>query len=54
MHLKNGRSSGNGAYVQKGITSRVMVVSTKLVFDQMAAPIPEIMDTNSRRSGLAL
>jgi hypothetical protein len=24
---KNGRSSGKGAYVQKGITSRVMVVS---------------------------
>jgi hypothetical protein len=27
MHLKNGRSSGNGAYAQKGITSRVMVAN---------------------------
>jgi hypothetical protein len=27
MHLKNGRSAGNGAYAQKGITSRVMVAN---------------------------
>jgi hypothetical protein len=30
MHLKDGRSAGNGAYA--------------LVFDQMAAPVPEITD----------
>jgi hypothetical protein len=29
--LKNGRSSGNGAYLRKGITSRVMVVSRSKV-----------------------
>jgi hypothetical protein len=27
MHLKHGRSAGNGAYVWKGTTSRVMVAS---------------------------
>jgi hypothetical protein len=40
--LKNGRSAGNGAYIPKG--KRVMVASTKKVFDQMAPPVPEIMD----------
>jgi hypothetical protein len=33
------------AYVQQGTTSKVMVASRpKVSFDQMAAPIPEIMD----------
>jgi hypothetical protein len=27
MHLKNGRSSGNSAHMQKGATSRVNVAS---------------------------
>jgi hypothetical protein len=27
MHLKNGRSAGNGAYARKGTTSKVMVAS---------------------------
>jgi hypothetical protein len=31
MHLKNGRSTGNGAYVPKGLTSRVMVAGTPKV-----------------------
>jgi hypothetical protein len=43
--LKSGRSTGNGVYSQKETTSRVMVGSrSKLVFDQTAAPVPEIMD----------
>jgi hypothetical protein len=46
MHLeKNDRSAGNGGYAWKGITSRVMVASRpEIKFDQMAAPVPEIMD----------
>jgi hypothetical protein len=45
MHFKNGRSAGNGAYVWKGTTSRVMVASKpKVSSDKMAAPVPEIMD----------
>jgi hypothetical protein len=46
MHLKNGRSAGNGAYAQKGTTWRVMVASSPKIifFDQMAEPVPEIMD----------
>jgi hypothetical protein len=33
MHLKNGRSAGNGAYMREGTTSRVMVANRpKLVF----------------------
>jgi hypothetical protein len=46
--VKNDRSTGNGAYVWKGTTSRVMVglVGPKLVFYQMAAPVPEIMSTS--------
>jgi hypothetical protein len=45
MHLKHGRSTGNGAYMQKGPTSRVMVASRpKEVSDQMAVQVPEIMD----------
>jgi hypothetical protein len=43
--LKNGGSTGNGAYTWKGTTSRwLLPVGPKLVFDQMAAPVPEIMD----------
>jgi hypothetical protein len=43
--LKNGRTSGNGAYARKGTISRVMVASrSKVRFDQMAARVPEIMD----------
>jgi hypothetical protein len=45
MHFKNERSVSKGIYLQKGTSSRVMVGSSpKLVFDQMAAPVPEIMD----------
>jgi hypothetical protein len=34
-----------GAYVWKGTTSRVMVaVRHKVGFDQMASPVPEIID----------
>jgi hypothetical protein len=43
--VKNGTSSGNGAYVQKETTSRVMAANMpKVSFDQMAAPVPEFMD----------
>jgi hypothetical protein len=42
MHLKNGRSSGNGAYEWEGFNLRVMVAS-----DLRAAPVPEIMDVLS-------
>jgi hypothetical protein len=46
--LKNGRSAGNGVYMQKGTTSRVMGASRpKLVIYQMAARVLEIMDTSS-------
>jgi hypothetical protein len=48
MHLKIGRSAGNDVYVQKGTIVRVVgPVGPKLVLDQMAAPVPEIMDTSS-------
>jgi hypothetical protein len=43
MHLKNGRSAGNGAYTQKGATLRVMLASMCKVSAQMAA-VPEMMD----------
>jgi hypothetical protein len=43
--IKDGRNAGNGAYARKGTASRVMVAcSPKLVFDQMSAPVTEIMD----------
>jgi hypothetical protein len=43
MHFKNGRSAGKGAYTWKGTTLKVMVaIGPKLVFDEMAAPVPEI------------
>jgi hypothetical protein len=43
--FKNGRNAGNGVYERNWATSRVMVVSgPKVSFDQMAAPVPEIMD----------
>jgi hypothetical protein len=45
MHFKNGGSTANGAYVQKEIISMAVVASRPRVnFDQMAAPVPEIMD----------
>jgi hypothetical protein len=41
---KKWQSAGNGAYARKGTTSRVIVaVGPKLVFDQMAAPVPKIV-----------
>jgi hypothetical protein len=44
MHCKNSRSAGNGVFQLNGTTSRVMVASrAKVVFDQMAEPVPEIM-----------
>jgi hypothetical protein len=47
MPLKNGRSDGNGAYPQKGTILRAMVVSRpKVSFDQMPAPVLEIMDNS--------
>jgi hypothetical protein len=45
--LKNGRSSENGVYVRKGTTSWVIETRRSIVRDQMAAPVPEIMDTGS-------
>jgi hypothetical protein len=43
--VDNGRSAGNGAYEQKGTTSRMMVVRRpKVSTDQITAPVPEIMD----------
>jgi hypothetical protein len=45
MHLKSGRSTGNGAYAQNGTSSRVMVASSpKVSFDHIESPVPEIMD----------
>jgi hypothetical protein len=44
--FKNDRSAGNGTYTWKGTTSR-WSVGIKLVFDQMAVPVPEIMDTQA-------
>jgi hypothetical protein len=46
--FKNGRSAGNGEYALKGTTSRVIVASKpKVNFDQIAVPVPEIMDVES-------
>jgi hypothetical protein len=42
--FKQGRSTGNGAYSWHGATSRVMIARRPRVFDQMAAPVPKIMD----------
>jgi hypothetical protein len=45
VHLKNWRSSENGAYTRKGTTLTVMVARrTNIIFDQMAASVLEIMD----------
>jgi hypothetical protein len=50
--FKNDRSAGNGAYGRKGTTSRVMVARMpKISFDQMAAPVLEIMDFCSGKEG---
>jgi hypothetical protein len=50
---KNGRSVGNGAYVRKGIISRVIVArGPKLIFDQTAASVPEIMGSSLYASSL--
>jgi hypothetical protein len=45
--FKNSRSAENSAYAQKGTTSRLMVwpLGPRLYFDQMAEPVPEIMDS---------
>jgi hypothetical protein len=44
-YLKNDRNAGNGAYTQKGTTSRVIMASRpKDVFDQIAAPVSYVMD----------
>jgi hypothetical protein len=44
MHLEIGRSTGSGTYTQKGTTLRVTVASRPNVsYDQMAAPVPEIV-----------
>jgi hypothetical protein len=46
IHLKKmTENAGNRTHMRKGTTSRVMAAGPKLVFDQMAAPVPEIMDT---------
>jgi hypothetical protein len=43
--FKNGRSPWKGTFARKGTTSRMMTASMpKIVFDQMAAPDPKIMD----------
>jgi hypothetical protein len=45
MHLQNGRSAGNGAYVRKGTTSRVMVANRpKVRFWADGSISPKIMD----------
>jgi hypothetical protein len=45
MHLKNGRSTESGAYMQKETTSRMMVaIRTKFVFGLITVPIQDIMD----------
>jgi hypothetical protein len=45
--FKNGISTGKDAYMQTGTILRVMLASRpKISFDQMAAPVPEIMDSN--------
>jgi hypothetical protein len=45
MNFKNSRSAGNGAHMWKGTTLKVIVTGRpKLVFDQRAAPVPEITD----------
>jgi hypothetical protein len=41
---KNGRSSGNSTYTQKGTILMVMLASRPKVFDWMAVPFLEIMD----------
>jgi hypothetical protein len=49
--FKNGRNPGNGAYMRKGTTSRAMVTNrSKVGFDQLAAPVQEIMDCSSCNS----
>jgi hypothetical protein len=51
--FKKGRCAGNGAYAWKGITSRVMAASKpKLVFDQMGARVPEIMNGSLSRHSI--
>jgi hypothetical protein len=46
MNVTNSKSAGNRAYPLKETASRVMVVGRpKLIFDQIAAPVPTIMDT---------
>jgi hypothetical protein len=46
MHLKKGRSTGNGAYERKRTSSKVMVASRPRVsFSQIEVSVPEIMDT---------
>jgi hypothetical protein len=45
MHVNNGRSARNDADARKGTVSRMMVASRPSVsFDEIAAPVPEIMD----------
>jgi hypothetical protein len=46
--FKNGRSACNGAYARKGTSLRVVAARKppKLVFDQMAATTPGIMDNS--------
>jgi hypothetical protein len=45
--FKNVVSAWKGAYSRKMTNSRVMVVvGPKLIFEQMASPVPEIMDTS--------
>jgi hypothetical protein len=42
--FKNDRSTGKSVYARKGTTLRVKMASRHKVFDQMAAPVLEIMD----------
>jgi hypothetical protein len=47
MHFEGGRSGGSGACRWKGLTLEVMVdTRPMLIFDQMRAPVLEIMDQN--------
>jgi hypothetical protein len=42
--IQNDRSAGNGAYSRKGLLWGWWCSRPKVSFDQMAAPVPEIMD----------
>jgi hypothetical protein len=49
MNLKNGRSAGNGAYIGRELLWGCWLpVGPKLFFDQMEAPVPEIINYSGK------